>query len=303
MAFATLMRRVRNATPATVGQGASRRTLRGVCSLALVVLVVLGSHAGEAGAQGTTATFAISKYSPSTRIAVADGSLVGPWSGPVSAIAVDPTDDRRVLVASEHGGAFSSADAGASWHHEDALGPLVQAVAYLPDESLGAGRPCPCAIATVRRYFDTTDDGGVYLAYTHAGSLRWVHRPTALPSTSDCPTSRDAWGISVDPDTHDVDVATSCGLAVGRPDGSFTTTTVPGAPSQSWRSVQALGGGKLLLAGGDGVWHYDGRNWSRTTTAAPGGHVSGVYAFSADPRGGGRAYYVDDGTLLWQPTV
>jgi hypothetical protein len=51
------------------------------------------------------------------------------------------------------------------------------------------------------------------------------------------------------------------------------------------------------------VWHYDGRNWSRTTTAAPGGHVSGVYAFSADPRGGGRAYYVDDGTLLWQPTV
>lgn len=31
-----------------------------------------------------------------------------------------------------------------------------------------------------------------------------------------------------------------------------------------------------------------------------GGHVSGVYAFSADPRGGGRAYYVDDGTLLWQ---
>jgi hypothetical protein len=30
------------------------------------------------------------------------------------------------------------------------------------------------------------------------------------------------------------------------------------------------------------------------------GHVSGVYAFSADPRGGGRAYYVDDGTLLWQ---
>lgn len=129
------------------------------------------------------------------------------------------------------------------------LCPLVQAVAYLPDESLGAGRPCPCAIATVRRYFDTTDDGGVYLAYTHAGSLRWVHRPTALPSTSDCPTSRDAWGISVDPDTHDVDVATSCGLAVGRPDGSFTTTTVPGAPSQSWRSVQALGGGKLLLAG------------------------------------------------------
>ncbi len=53
-------------------------------------------------------------------------------NGPISAIAVDPTDEQNALVASEFGGVFRTSDAGLHWVHVDALlTDRVNAIAYL----------------------------------------------------------------------------------------------------------------------------------------------------------------------------
>jgi hypothetical protein len=280
---------------------------RGVRTLASAFVTVAVACALAPGAAATawTASFGVSQYAPSTAepalatIPMTPPNL-GPWSGPISAIAVDPATDSHVLVASEKGGLFESADSGSTWQPEAGLrAALVRDVTFLPVSSLGPGRPCPCAIATVSPFYESSDVGGAYIAYTSGGRLaRWRRLAGLEPVSGGCTGAPQGEGISIAPDTHEIYISTSCGLAVGTPQGSFNTSTVPGAPNQNWYSVLALPQRRVILAGSAGVYTFDGTTWSATTSTVGG--ATGVHSLSADPRPGGRAYYVDDNTNLWE---
>jgi len=295
---------------------ARRRALTAAFALLLAVATVAIALLPASAAQNRLprsltnpdafATFDVSHYAPSTVINTDDLGHQGPWSGPIQSVAVDPRDDHRLLVASDNGGVFESADSGDSWVHDDGVpSPFPQAVAFLAVASLGTGKPCPCGLATTIHDFEANGGGGgAYISYTRGGVLHWSVIDQLFGAPPSCPAPA-AYGISIAPDTHAVYVATSCGIAVGTAQGTFSRTFA-GTLTRDMRAVVALGGGRLVAAGPGGVMYFDGTTWSASRSAtgsssnANANGLSSVNSLARDPRNSSGAFYVDDSTNLWE---
>ena len=95
--------------------------------------------------------------------------------GRADTIAVNPTDDKTILVVSESGGMFRSADRGGTWVHVDTL-PVFQtnAVAYLPSNP-------SIVIATAEADYGTANGGGIWRSTNSGANWTQVAAPAAPP--------------------------------------------------------------------------------------------------------------------------
>src|SRR5262249_38412638 len=126
-----------------------------------------------------------------------------PLNGPINSIAVDPGNERHILVASETGGMFSTRD-GINWTHEDSLdSDRVRAIVYLQERSPDFTEPR--AVAAASEDFEANGVG----IWTYAGApyRTWgpVSRGATFPAPGPtCPAASGAWDIAIAPDTRQV---------------------------------------------------------------------------------------------------
>jgi photosystem II stability/assembly factor-like uncharacterized protein len=124
-----------------------------------------------------------------------------PFGGRADTIAVNPSDNRIMFVASESGGLFKTTDGGTHWSHIETLGAYyTSAVAYLTSDIL---------LATTTDRFSTGNDGGG-IWRSADGRITWSH--IANPAPVGVGWRFKANEISIAPDTGHIYIATSWGV-------------------------------------------------------------------------------------------
>jgi hypothetical protein len=261
------------------------RDVLGTLALSLVSKAFLLLFCSYAVAQDFSVAFRVTKIYPTVSL-----------NGPITTIGIDPDNEQNVLVASESGGLFRSIDGALNWRHEDALpSNTVSDIAYLR-------RGTRSAIVTTAAGFEA-QGGGVWI-YEPARHI-WTNlaRDHSLfpASGPHCSATPGAYDISIAPDTEQIYIGTDCGVAIGSPDASsWRHVEIPGA--LVFPSITALAGGHLIVGGPSGVWysHDDGVTWHRETTQI--NQILFIHGLSRDPRGGDRAYAVNEGRQLYETT-
>lgn len=199
--------------------------------------------------------------------------------GRAVSIAVNPVDNSQMIVASETGGMFATKDGGNTWRHIDGLSNFgINDVAFAP----GSG---DIVIATAGPAFKVVNDGFI-LRSTDGGST-WAQPPGSLPPTGPtCPPLPAAYGVSFEPATKNVYVATDCGLAVSNDAGASWGAVIsvdPNLTSQnSVKAVLALPGGDLVVATDNGVYARIANSWTKATGGGPPFGGSN-HSFAASP--------------------
>lgn len=216
-------------------------------------------------------------------------------SGRINAIAINPRDNREVLVTSESGGLFKSTNGGAGWTHIDDLPPHdTRDVAYLPSDPR-------FVFVTALDDFRRQSGAGVWRSDPRGG---WQQAPTSVLPAGDRFASRaGGFGIAIEPRTNRIFVATSCGILKSSDSGETWRRIDRPRPGReadwtpaAFYSVVALGDGKVITAGRVGVWYSDdgGETWARA--ALPPGEAlnteDGIHALSASPVSPDHAYVV-----------
>ncbi len=222
-----------------------------------------------------------------------------PWGGRVNDIAVHPLRSSELLAATESGGLFRSTDSGAHWTHVDGLPCFrMRRVAYVDAEG-------ETVIATTGRDFKLPGGGGIWRSVD--GGLTWEKPAGSVPPESPkCLARPTAYGLSIAPDSGALYVATDCGVSSSDDGGaSWSHVEIPYTrnPSDSaqsiFASVEALGGGHVLLGGFTGIW-YSADGGSSWTASTPGvGQVISIRAFSRSPVRPLDAYVVNRDTRLF----
>jgi photosystem II stability/assembly factor-like uncharacterized protein len=213
-----------------------------------------------------------------------------PQGGRANAIAVNPTNDDILFVASETGGVFRSSDRGVSWHHVDALPAYYMgSVAYVPADP-------NVLIATSGDQFTSNDENGGIWRSTNGGAS-WTHLSNPPPPPG--VTARFSAGeISIAPDTGNIFVATNFGVSISTDRGVSWATTSPfgwGAVS----SVLSQTGGLVLASNPGGVVRSTdgGASWN-PAGAGPGG-VGDMHGFGRSPLDPQTVYAVNSATKLF----
>lgn len=225
-----------------------------------------------------------------------------PQGGRATAIAVNPVDERRVLVASETGGLFRSTDRGRSWGQVRGLpAHLLQDVEYAP------GNP-DVVIATAGPDFREPNGGGIWRSTD--GGLSWNQPIGAAPlASARCPSRAGAHAVSFEPGSNRVYVATDCGLAVSENLGVSWTHTVldPGALINSdltqdrvW-SVLARPGGNANVAAEQGIWYRRSAGvWTRASQGPSRGQSWVTHAFAKSPLNNDHLFLIADVNQLFK---
>src|SRR6266436_9111998 len=120
------------------------------------------------------------------------------FGGRANTIAVNPSDNRIMFVASESGGLFKTTDGGTHWSHVETLGAYyTSAVAYVTSDTL---------VATTTDLFSAGNDGGGIWRSSDGGVI-WSHIPNPPPPVFGW--RFNAKQISIAPDTGHIYIATS----------------------------------------------------------------------------------------------
>ncbi len=212
-----------------------------------------------------------------------------PNGGRANTIAVHPTNNDVMIVASETGGLFRTTDRGITWRHIDTFLPHGSAAAVFLSANPNI------VIATAGDGFTDANGGGILRSTD--GGLNWTHvaDPAAPPGVTERFTASE---ISVAPDTGKIFVATSFGVSMSADLGVTWTQSLPFSGSGA-SSVLALPG-DLILAGapwlavarstnGGGLW----------APSATGPWVSDMHAFGRSPFDATHAYAVNRDTQLF----
>jgi photosystem II stability/assembly factor-like uncharacterized protein len=204
-----------------------------------------------------------------------------PQGGRAVSIAVSPADPHVMIVASETGGLFTTANGGQTWTHVDGLKNFgVNDVAFAP-----AVAGPNIVLATAGVGFTATNDGFIWRSTD--GGKTWAQPPGSLPTgnTSRCPARANAYGLSFEPNTANVFVATDCGLAVSKDAGATWGPFLPIGPvEQKVDVVLARPGGRLEVSTPSGLWSSPdrGQHWVRAGASAPS-YQGGNHVFAASP--------------------
>lgn len=205
--------------------------------------------------------------------------------GRAFAIAVKPDDDKTAIVASETGGLFRTTNRGVKWDHLTFFpSNFVHDVAY-------ASLAPKTVIATTRSRFKNPNDGGIWRSTD--GGITWAQPANALPAPSrDCPVRPSAHGISYQPLSRTVWVATDCGLSRSSDDGATWTFVKlnPNAP-QRFDSLQhrvwSVGVSSRtagVAAADNGIFHLtSGGAWTMASTGPPNGKPRAFHAIAPSP--------------------
>ena len=149
------------------------------------------------------------------------------WGGRSVSVTVKPGDDDTVIVASESGGLFRSADGGSNWSHLDGLVPFRMADAvYAPSNA-------SVVLASTFQSGDTAYPGGLWRSTD--GGTSWAQSASAAAL---CAQPFSAWGIAFEPSSTFVYAGTDCGLAMSADQGA-TWTLASAAPQPAVALVAA----------------------------------------------------------------
>lgn len=217
--------------------------------------------------------------------------------GRAMAIAVRPDDDARLVVASETGGLFRSTDAGATWRHVGGFpSHFLHDVAY-------ASLAPDVLVATTRSRFRTVNDGGIWRSTD--GGATWTQPAGALPAPSaHCPSRPSAHGISFQPQSRNVWVATDCGLSRSTDDGAtwahVRLDSAAGVRDDSLQhrawSVAVRTVTRGVAAADAGIFHLDLTGaWRRAASGPARGKSRVFHAFAVSPLSAAHWFHVGEG--------
>jgi photosystem II stability/assembly factor-like uncharacterized protein len=214
-----------------------------------------------------------------------------PNGGRANTIAVHPTKNSIILVASESGGLFRSADGGATWRHVDNLLPFnIYAVAFVPADP-------NVVVVNTSEDFAASNGGGIWRSTD--GGTTWTHiaNPPAPPGV----TARfTGYELSIAPDTGYIYAGNNYGLAISTDKGATWTQTDPfGGGERTVYSVIAQSGNHLIVGGPSGIRRsIDGGTTWRVPTASPG-DIEDVHALGRSPFAQDQAYVVNGSMELF----
>jgi photosystem II stability/assembly factor-like uncharacterized protein len=246
------------------------------------------------------------------------GAAVPPAVGPVSpfqpnvraggravAVAVEPNDANRILVASETGGLFRTSNRGRTWTHVDSLpNHRILDVEFSPDVP-------NLVVAAAESNFRVPNDGGIWRSTD--GGLSWTRPTGAVPPPSPrCAERSSAYEVSFQPGAAVVFVGTDCGVAISRDNGATWAHTQrdPSAPVNPTRtqnaaySVLVTRNQVVMVAGADGLWRSStgGLSWARITAGPQRGQTRINHAFAVSPGNLDHLFHAGGSQQLFQST-
>jgi photosystem II stability/assembly factor-like uncharacterized protein len=215
-----------------------------------------------------------------------------PQGGRAVSIAVNPMNSQEMIVASETGGLFSTTDGGNTWQHVDGLKNFgVNDVAYAPPTA-GSN----IIVATAGADFAVKDNGFIWRSTD--GGKTWNQPAGSLPPPNPpaCPDRPNAFGLSFEPGTQNVYVATDCGLAVSNDAGATWRNPIivvdPQASQHTVKAVLAQPGGRLNVVTTSGLFSSStaGQTWTPAASGAPSFQGSN-HSFAASIFNAGNVFF------------
>jgi len=183
--------------------------------------------------------------------------------GRAVAIAVDPGEAARMVVASETGGLFRTADGGATWSHVSGRGTFdFTDVQYAGDSDV--------VVATARRDTKVASGGGIWRS-DDAGAT-W-NQVAVSPPAGRCADGLGARALDRVPDTGRLWAGTECGAAFSDDRGASWNylPAVPGYDHDRIYAVVSPATGRLRILTDEGVKVSDdgGASWSVSNSGLP----------------------------------
>jgi hypothetical protein len=206
--------------------------------------------------------------------------LAYPWNGRVNDLAIDPADDRHLILASDSGGIFQSVDGGGSWSHVDGFPEFkVQRVMWGPERD-GQTRYIPL-YATVReptvQKVNATDELGQRVLHTTTGvwesldgGTTWkaiVRQGSFGSPFAGCPDEMGAHGIAKSRTGGHVAIATDCGVIIIPNFHSSVHFVLPTGSASAFHAVAYAENNSLIARSADEniVWMGNGSDPARPT--------------------------------------
>jgi photosystem II stability/assembly factor-like uncharacterized protein len=211
--------------------------------------------------------------------------------GRANTIAVHPTNNDVIFVASETGGLFRSSDHGTTWKHVDGLPEYVTpSVAFVPADP-------NILIATVGDDTRVANGGGIWRSADGGSTWRHITNP---PMPRGVSARFQANDITIAPDTGKVFVATTYGVGISSDQGvTWTYVDAFGGKVQPVYSVLAQGGNHLLAGGSAGVRRSPDSGTTWFSPATPVGATDNIHAFAGSPFAQNQAYLVNSSIELY----
>jgi hypothetical protein len=195
-----------------------------------------------------------------------------PNGGRAVAIAVDPTNADKIVVASETGGLFRSANRGVDWAQVSGGTTFGFAdVVHVPSNP-------SIIVAAANQDMRVTSRGGLW--HSTNGGVTWT-RATITPPTADCTTNLGAYAVTIEPSSGRLWAGTLCGVAFSTDSGASWQylPVAPGYNNDKTYAVLAPTNNhlKILTDAGVKVTTNGGGSWSVSTTGLPSNIIIGVH--------------------------
>lgn len=189
--------------------------------------------------------------------------------GRAVSVAIHPTDESQMLVASETGGLFRTRDGAEHWRHVSrATSFRFTDVHYYP--------PNPQVIVAGAAQLSAVESrGGIWRSEDGGGS--WSKAAVVTP-TADCLSTLSVYAIDFEADTNRFWAGTSCGVAFSDDAGENWQYPATGARGRV-DAVFTPGGNHITtLAGATVTTSIDGGSvWNSSAAGLPDGRTRGVH--------------------------
>jgi len=196
-----------------------------------------------------------------------------PEGGRAVSIAVNQSNQKNLIVATESGGLFRTFDGGISFQHLDAF------PTYAPVDVAFASLNPNVVVATARDDFRTTSGGGIWRSAD--GGASWS-RPSGWPpaSSASCSSRPAASGISHMPLSTTFYVATDCGIAVSTDNGATFSMVVLDSAHATVRAVLVVNRSTGVAADDNRLWFLRDGSW-QPVNGGPAGSTVAIHALAS----------------------
>jgi photosystem II stability/assembly factor-like uncharacterized protein len=226
-----------------------------------------------------------------------------PNGGRAVAIAVDPSTSNNLVVASETGGLFRSADKGVNWTQ------VSGSTTFGYTDVIYARSP-NVIVATAGQDSRTSSGGGIWRSIDNGSTWKRIKPP--FP-TADCTKNAAAFALSIEPEKKRLWAGTLCGLAYSDNAGHAWTFLPAGTGYNNDKVFAVLSPDTkrlvILTDTGVKVSKDGGTTFTHSTTGLPGSISIGVHNQIAIGRGNkdhlwwAFNYSTWDAAGKWQPHI